>query len=555
MTQDFAKDPGIAFIEDMRQDLAKDLDIPVTLGEFVRRQAAKHRDACLGCWFESDTRLTYAAFDRQADCLASSLLRQGVRKGVHVAVMLPNCPAFPITWLALARLGAVMVPVNISYKPDELHFVLTDADVQYLVIDEACLLTFHGMEDRPPLITDARIVVHGASTPAGMQHWQTLQDTGKAPFEPPYVVSPHDLVNIQYTSGTTGFPKGCMLAQDYWVVLGRSAAYRSAEMQAKNALIWAPFFYMDPQWQFLAVMWSGGTAYVARTMHLTRLHDWLAEYPIHTCIYPEPALKYPLDKAQAQRIQLRSLAIFGWSIEGRSQVEQRFPGAVAREAYGMTEIGSGTLVPPPAVDVARTRCVGQPAPFRELRIVDPENIAGGEVPIGQEGELWVRGRSILLGYYKRPDANREQFVGGWFRTGDVFRRDERGYHFIVGRMKDMVRRAGENISAIEVETVLRAMPGIEDAAVVPVPDALRREEVKAYVKLREAAASVEQSLCDRIFTHCRKRLANFKVPRYLAFIEGDFPRTASGKILKRDLIKDIPDLRIGAFDRVDGIWR
>ena len=201
--------------------------------------------------------------------------------------------------------------------------------------------------------------------------------------------------------------------------------------------------------------------------------------------------------------------------------------------------------------MAHTRSCGLAVPFRELRIVDAE---GRDVPDGEEGELLVAGRAIFWGYYKQPKANAESFRGRWFRTGDIFRRDANGYYTIVGRIKDMIKRAGENIAAIEVEAVLRALPEIEEAAVVAVPDPLRREEVKAYLKLRPGLTQ-DAVPPARVFAHCATQLAAFKVPRYLTYVNGDFPRTPTRKIVKRALVEGVADLRVGAFDRVDDVWR
>jgi acyl-CoA synthetase (AMP-forming)/AMP-acid ligase II len=207
-------------------------------------------------------------------------------------------------------------------------------------------------------------------------------------------------------------------------------------------------------------------------------------------------------------------------------------------------------MPAAAVHKLDKRTCGVPAPFRETRIVGED---GRECPVGEAGELQVRGRSILLGYYKRPDANADSFDGDWFRTGDLFTVDEDGYYSIVGRIKDMVRRSSENISAREVEAVLHELPEVEEAAVVPVPDPLRKEEVKAYIKLKPGVDRKGFSL-DALFEHCRKNLAAFKVPRYVAFID-EYPRTPSDKIAKSKLIAATDDLRKDSFDRVDATWR
>jgi acyl-CoA synthetase (AMP-forming)/AMP-acid ligase II len=217
----------------------------------------------------------------------------------------------------------------------------------------------------------------------------------------------------------------------------------------------------------------------------------------------------------------------------------------------MTEIGTGTLVPDWADEKSLLRTCGVPAAFRELRIMNDDLT---ETPEGEVGELWVSGRSIFWGYYKRPVANAESFDGKWFRTGDLFRRDADGFYYLVGRIKEMIKRSGENVAANEVEAVLRSLPGIEEAAVVPVPDPLRREEVKAYLKLKEGM-TVTDLPPEVVLEHCRKHLAAFKVPRYLQYMEVDFPRTPSRKIAKKVLIQNMSDPFLNTYDAQDKQWR
>ena len=253
------------------QNLEAD-DIPETLGALVRECAQRSGEQILATWFEDNESITYRQLDESADRLASSLLALGIRKGTHVAVMLPNIRAFPVTWVAIGRIGAVMVPVNTAYTGEEVHFVLSDSDAQFLVIDATLLPVFTGMEKRPPLIADAQVIVHGAAV-TGHQDWQALVDSGSAPFEAPSAVGRTDLLNIQYTSGTTGFPKGCMLPHDSWMIIGTYATrFREDPRDIKNVLIWAPFFYMDPMWQFLMTMRLGATAHIARRFSLSRLY-------------------------------------------------------------------------------------------------------------------------------------------------------------------------------------------------------------------------------------------------------------------------------------------
>ena len=189
---------------------------------------------------------------------------------------------------------------------------------------------------------------------------------------------------------------------------------------------------------------------------------------------------------------------------------------------------------------------GIPSPFRECRIVDPDGIV---LDSGKVGELQVRGPGRMLGYHRKPEANAAAFDAEWFRTGDLFRQDERGNYYLVGRLKDMIRRSGENVSAQEVERVLRGMPEVLEAAVIGVPDEPRGEEILAIVVLAEGAA-VEP---DQVFSYCAQSLARFKLPRFLR-VETTLPRTPSGKIAKGQLRDRWRDSRVGCYDRAARTW-
>ena len=541
-----SQDAGKIAMAAIHEDAAK-MDIPNTLGELIALKAAENGDKVLCNFFHDEETLTYRELDLAANRLASSLLSLGVRKGTHVALMMPNVKEGMITWIAIGRIGAVVVPVNTAYTSSELQFVLSDSDSQFAVVDESYVENFENLEAWPPLLERERVIVRG-SPPGEYASWQALCDSGSDEFVAPSPVYASDMLNLQYTSGTTGFPKGCMLTHEYWLVLSHLAALqRGTKYGVKTTLIWAPFFYMDPQWQFLMTIALSAEAYVARRMKLGDFMDWLIDFKIEYCAFPEPALKRFDRSERDQEVALKFVNAFGWRGESNIEVEERF-GVIARNSYGMTEIGGGIILPPEADDMKATGTCGLPAPMREVRIVD-EN--GNDVEQGETGELWVTGRAILMGYYKRPEANAENFRGKWFRTGDLFRQDERGYYYIVGRIKEMIKRAGENISAFEVETVLKKLDSVAEAAVIPVADPVRREEVKAFILLKEGV-SPEECTPQDILQHCESHLAAFKMPRYIAYVD-DFPRTPSRKIAKSTMLGG--DQRKGAFDRVDDVWR
>ena len=530
---------------------------PRNIGTLLREAAAETPEALAWNFFETSETITYAALDRAVDRMAVALASFGVTRGMKVGVMLPNCPQMPIVWLGLARIGAVMVPVNLRYTGRELAYVLGDAGAEALVIHDECgpqyreavevaeagkfpradrVLRMAADEAQESLLPPGAVTLEAlvASVPEGARH------DGPEPAH-------DDLMNIQYTSGTTGFPKGCMLTHRYWLGAAFVNGFRDAK-RLRRVLASTPFFYMDPQWLLLLCFYQRGTLFVAKRQSASRFAAWLREHRIHFCLFPEIVFKQP-ETPEDGKTELMRANIYGHRKEINAALRKRF-NAPAMEAFGMTEVGPGLYMPLDALHMVGSGSCGIPAPFRQARVVDE---AGKDVPRGEIGELVLKGTGLMLGYYNRPEANRDSFFGEWFRTGDLFRQDAEGYFYIVGRLKDMVRRAGENIAAREVETVLRNMDEIEEVAVVPVPDDLRGEEVKAYV-LPAAGLSGSDELIGRIARHCEANLAAFKIPRYIAFVD-DIPRTASQKVAKTALTAGVADLRLGAFDRVEGIWR
>jgi crotonobetaine/carnitine-CoA ligase len=274
---------------------------------------------------------------------------------------------------------------------------------------------------------------------------------------------------------------------------------------------------------------------------------WVREYRIHFCLLPYLVIKQPPSPDDAVNELIRC-NVYGIPQDVHGAIEERFD-LIAREAFGMTEAGTCLFMPIEATDMVGSGSCGRPGPFREARIVGEDKLP---VKQGEIGELQIRGPGMLQGYYKNPEASAAAFDGDWFRTGDLFRQDERGYYYIVGRLKDMIRRAGENIAARELEVVITALPQIVEAACVPVPDATRGEEVKAYIVLQPGLTQADLPP-QAVFEHCAAKLAKFKVPRYVAYTT-ELPKTPSGKIAKKFLTQGVPDLRTGSYDRVEEKW-
>ena len=517
--------------------------LPTSIHALLREAEAVAPDTVAIHVIATGQTLTYRALLVAVDRLAAGLCAVGVRRGSHVGVMLPNRLEMPLTWLALARIGAVMVPLNVRYTGHEMHYTLIDSDASHLVIDHAFLSALETMPAPIQALEGAVIVADGPHM--GAHEWQTLAaNFAPAPQEIP-APSLDDLMNIQYTSGTTGLPKGCLLTQRYWLTCGK--AYSACDGQSyRNILAGNPFFYMTPQWLLIMSFLQRATLHVGPYRSLTQYTSWIRDCHIDFCLFPFDLLAQTTPSAADHVETLIRGNIYIHRKEQHAELEQRFH-FPARTAFGMTEIGMGTFTPLDAAEMTGSGSCGMAAPFRECRIADPD---GKTLPAGEAGELLFRGPGMLQGYYRKPEATAAAFHGDWFRTGDLAVQDSRGFITIVGRIKEMIRRAGENISATEVESALLGLPSVAEAAAIPVPDERRGEEVKAVLVLREGVAPSELPP-DAIIHHCEARLAKFKVPRFIEYRTAPLPRSTSGKVQKTALLAEKSDQRAGCWDRLN----
>lgn len=465
--------------------------------------------------------------------LRSGLEGAGVARGDKVGVLITNTLEFPIAWLAIVEAGAAIVPLNPKYTRREIDFVLGDAGATWL-IGEHDLIDAQVLDRRVGPVSVDRVIAVGASAHAELAY-DVLLDTPITPRRTQ--LDPLDVVNIQFTSGTTGLPKGCMLTHEYWIELGVFGA--ALDNDSMRLLADHPFYYMQNQAYLATAMCKGAALYITLGLSRRKFMGWLHDYGIDFAWIDEDILEFPADPRDRQ-LALKRAPVSAMPSSAYAPIEERF-GIKARELYASTEIGNGTVTPYDRDDLAGNGSMGFCFPGRESKIVD-ENLI--EVPAGTAGELCFRGPGMMAGYHNRPEVNSELFLdGGWFRTGDVAVKSPDGQHYYVGRMRDMIRRSGENISAAEIEAHLSQLAGVHEVAAVPVPDPDRDEEVKVIV-VRESGADVSS---DDVITWAREGLAPFKVPRYVEFRD-ELPYTPSGKIHKAALKSEPQPLHDAVID-------
>ena len=532
-----------------------------TIGDMLDRQAERfgERDAVVN--FETGERFTYAGFREEVERVARGLMALGVRRGHHVGIWSTNYIEWVLTQFATAKIGAVMVNVNPAYRTHELAYVLEQSEANALIFIGRFRNSDYTMmvnevvpelkdstpgELSSPQFPYLRHVIyippHGesdAETPPGMLSWAEMvarhtETTEDQLAERQAGCGPDDPVNIQYTSGTTGNPKGAMLTHHNLVA---NAVYVGdcIELTEEDRLcIPVPFYHC-----FGCVMGNlgcitHGSAIVIPAEHFDPLKTLQAmEQERCTALYGVPTMFIAqLDHPEFDSFDLASLrtGIMAGSpcpIEVMRQVIDRMGAHQMTIAYGQTE-HSPVITQTLTSDSIERRVstVGKVLPGVEARVVDPET--GNEVGPGVQGELQARSSMVMRGYYNMPDATDAAIdEEGWLHTGDLAEVDGDGYYKITGRLKDMIIRGGENVYPREVEEFLYTHPKVSDVQVIGVPDERFGEEVMAWVMLRPG----ESAEPEEIREFCRGRIAHFKVPRYVK-VTTEFPMTVTGKIQK-----------------------
>ncbi|MFZ2174015.1 MAG: AMP-binding protein [Rhodococcus sp. (in: high G+C Gram-positive bacteria)] len=514
-----------------------------TIGDNFDRTAATYPDNDALVDLPSARRWTYAELAGDVDALAVGLLSLGIEKGDRVGIWAPNCPEWTLIQYATAKIGAILVNINPAYRSHELQYVLDQAGIRLLAsAPEFKSSNYASMiEQVRPRCPDLEMVVL-----LGSSGWSRLLSEGATAHaaDPSLLaaaqsaLSSDDPINIQYTSGTTGFPKGATLSHHNILNNGFFVGELCHYTAKDRVCIPVPFYHcFGMVMGNLACTTHGATMVIPGPSFDPKDALRAVEAEKCTSLYGVPTMFIAeLAEPEFAHIDLSSLrtGIMAGSpcpVEVMKQVIEQMGMAEVSICYGMTETSPVSLQTrsDDTID-QRVATVGRVGPHLEVKIVDPAT--GLTVPRGEPGELCTRGYSVMLGYWKQPEKTAEAIdAARWMHTGDIGVMDSDGYVAITGRIKDMVIRGGENIYPREIEEFLYTHPDILDAQVIGVPDAKYGEELMAWIRMKDGAEPLDVST---LRDFCDGKLARYKIPKYVHIVE-EFPMTVTGKIRKVEM--------------------
>ncbi len=498
-----------------------------TVQELIAGQAQAMPDKVF--MYYRDTTKTYRELDDISNRIGNGLLSLGIRKGDRVTLLIPNRPEFIYAWFGLMKIGAVMVPINVQFKPDEVQYIVNNSEASLIITTGAFQDALTGRRGAMPLLK--HIVVIDPKDTAGIMPFERVV-SGDASM-PGVDVDGNDYASLIYTSGTTGYPKGVIDTHHNYIANAHQIAGAAAFTDQDRAMLILPLFHCNAQVVTVVSPMYAGASFVLMEGFSPR--DFLPAIDRYrpSTFSGVPTVYAILNSLpDAEKYDLSSLrfVICGAApmpVEVFTTFEKKYK-AFILEGYGLSEATCASIINP-LKGKRKIGSIGRPLDGQEARILDDSN---RELRQGEIGEICIRGDVVMTGYYKNQEATAVAIKDGWLHTGDIGYVDEEGYFYIIGRKKEMIIRGGENIYPKEIEEVLYRHPGVQDAAVVGIPDPKWGEEVFGFVVPKQGMQIQEQEL----IAFLKEKVADYKIPKKFV-LQDAFPKTATGKIQKNKIVE------------------
>ena len=486
-------------------------------------------------------RFSFQELEERVKKLANALAGMGVRAGDRIASMQVNCNENIETYFAAAKLDAVYVPLNFRSRPEEIEYMINDSKPKILITGERYVSMVDDIKENLNGV-DGFVVMDDASAEGWESYEQLLSTSSGEDMYP--MGDEDDLTMVMFTAGTTGSPKGVMLSHDSFAsYLLANVSPPDLESEEKNILT-VPLYHIAGVQAVMAAIYGGRTLIIQRQFEPVEWMTLVQEEKANRAMMVPTMLKMLMDHQEFEKFDLSTLEVITYGaapmpLEVIKRAISKFPGTFFINAFGQTETAATITMLPPEDHILegseeeiekklnRLTSIGKPLSDVEVRIVN-EN--GGEVDVGETGEIVAQGPRLMKGYWNQQEATTEALRGGWLYTGDLGYFDEDGYIFLSGRAKDFIKRAGEMVSPEEVEQVLHSHPSIDEAAIIGVPDVDWGERVRAIV-VAKVGATIDK---EEVMAYCKDRMASFKKPESVVVVE-ELPRNPLGKVLKRVL--------------------
>ena len=486
-------------------------------------------------------RYTFSQLNERVNRLANGLLKLGVKKGDRIAFLQVNCNQCVETYFAVAKAGAIYLPLNFRAKEKELSYMLNTAEATAIIVGERYIPLIQSIQ---PECKDLKNIISIENKHDGMLNYEDIIASSSSD-EVVTEIDENDTTILMYTAGTTGFPKGVMLSHNsFSVYMLENVSPPDPEAEERNILT-VPLYHVAGIQAMMAAIYGGRTLLMERQFDPEEWMTLVETEKANRAMMVPTMLKQLLDHENFKKHDLSSLKVITYGaapmpIPVIRKALEEFPGVSFINAFGQTETASTITALGPEDHVLtgtpeevekklkRLKSIGKPMADVQMKVVDDDGKTFGP---GEVGEILAKGPRVMSGYWKDEEKTAKTIdKEGWVHTGDIGYVDEDGYYFLAGRSSDMIIRAGENISPEELENAIRELPAVEDVAVIGVPDETWGEEPRAVIIPKKGQKITEEEVME----HCRKKLASFKRPRTVVFVD-ELPRNPLGKLIKKDI--------------------